>query len=135
MTVEMTGRNKGCEGWTAVKRQPALHAKRFGVRNDSSAFGRQPEIGAGALAPETAIQPGPVAVNISDYKSVQVNITNKKNSRIFNASPPATSDEPKRRQAEKWRQKNVLLPSFCPRLSASPSQGRVACQGGKGEAD
>ena len=39
MTVEMTGRNEGCEGWTAIKRQPAFAAKRFGARNDSSAFG------------------------------------------------------------------------------------------------
>jgi hypothetical protein len=38
--VEMTCRNEGCERWTAVKRQPALRAKRFGLRNDSSAFGQ-----------------------------------------------------------------------------------------------
>jgi hypothetical protein len=41
MTVEMTGRNEGCEGCAAAKRRPALRAKRFGVRNDSSAFGHR----------------------------------------------------------------------------------------------
>ena len=39
MNVEMTGRNEGCEGWTAAKRQSALCAKRLGARNGSSAFG------------------------------------------------------------------------------------------------
>jgi hypothetical protein len=43
VNVEATGRNRGCQGWTAVKRQPALRAKRLGLRNDSSAFGRRAE--------------------------------------------------------------------------------------------
>jgi hypothetical protein len=62
MNVEMAGRNEGCKGWTAVKRQPALRAKRLGVRNDSSAFGRRPESGAGARAPQpTGLSAGRVA--------------------------------------------------------------------------
>jgi len=31
MTVEMTGRNEGCERWTAIKCPPALRAQRFGA--------------------------------------------------------------------------------------------------------
>jgi hypothetical protein len=41
--VEMSDRNEGCDGWRAIKRQPAFRAKRFGVRNDSFAFGRPAE--------------------------------------------------------------------------------------------
>jgi hypothetical protein len=40
VTVEMTGRNEGCERWTAANRPPAWRARRFGARNGSSAFGR-----------------------------------------------------------------------------------------------
>ena len=29
MDVELTGRNEGCEGWTAIKCPPALRAQRF----------------------------------------------------------------------------------------------------------
>jgi hypothetical protein len=39
MKVETTGRNAGCEVWTAIRRRPAVCAKRLGLRNDSSAFG------------------------------------------------------------------------------------------------
>ena len=39
MDVEMTYRIEGCKGWTLVKHRPSLRAKRFGVRNGSSAFG------------------------------------------------------------------------------------------------
>ena len=38
MNVEMTGRNEGCEGWTAAICRPGLPAQCFGARNDSSAF-------------------------------------------------------------------------------------------------
>ena len=40
VNVEMTGRNQGSAGWTAVKGRPALRAKRFGTRYDSSALGQ-----------------------------------------------------------------------------------------------
>jgi len=79
MKVEMTGRNQGRQGPTSGQRQPDLCAQRLGALNGSSAFGRRPESDAGARPPETAIQPRPVAVGTSQYKSVQVNITNKKN--------------------------------------------------------
>ena len=64
--VEMTDRNEGCEGWTAVKRRPALRAKRFGARNDSSAFGHP----AGnrrwrARTPKPAALPVPIKPNQS----------------------------------------------------------------------
>jgi hypothetical protein len=38
MNVEMTGRNGGFEGWTAIRCAPALRTKRFGARNERSAF-------------------------------------------------------------------------------------------------
>jgi hypothetical protein len=75
MTVVQSGRIEGCRRWTAVKRPPALHTKRFGLRNGSSAFGRRPESDAAAQPPETAIQPRPLSASTSQYKSVQVNIT------------------------------------------------------------
>jgi len=117
MKVEMTGRNEGCKGWTAVKRQPALRAKRFGVWNDSSAFGRQPESGAGARAPETAIQPGPVAVNTTRYKSIQVNITKKIRASSMQAHLPLAMSRKGGRQkngGEKMSCSHLFAPIFLP---------------------
>ncbi len=37
--VEISDWNEGRERWTAMKRRPALRARRFGARNDTSAFG------------------------------------------------------------------------------------------------
>jgi hypothetical protein len=37
--VVTTGRNEGCQEWTAVMRQTTSRAKRLGARNDRSAFG------------------------------------------------------------------------------------------------
>jgi hypothetical protein len=38
--VGTTDRNQGCHGWTAAICRPALRAKRFELRNGSSAFGQ-----------------------------------------------------------------------------------------------
>jgi hypothetical protein len=60
--------------------------------------------------PPTAIQPGPLAVGTSQYKSVQVNITKQKNV-VMN------------RHGKNWRQKNVLLLSSRPHPFAFPGSG------------
>jgi hypothetical protein len=62
MTVEMTGRNQGCERWAAVKRRPALRAQRFGARNDGSAFGHR----AGKRPWRVRAAPKPVGLSGAD---------------------------------------------------------------------
>jgi hypothetical protein len=83
MKVEMTDRNEGCEGWAALKcRAPLAHSVL--ERGATVPLSHAPrESGAGTRTPETAIQPRPLAACTSQYKSVQVNITEQKISLEF----------------------------------------------------
>jgi len=67
--VGQSGRNQGCAGWTAAKRRPALCANRFGVRNDSSAFGHGRACTPCAPAPVCAPKP----VGVSGVNQTQSN--------------------------------------------------------------
>ena len=87
------------------------------LRYLSSAFGCQPESGAGARAPETAIQPGPVAVNTTRYKSIQVNITKKIRASSMQAHLPLAMSRKGGRQkngGEKMSCSHLFAPIFLP---------------------